>query len=111
MDCLINYRQLVKDTLNKLTQIPYAHGSIHFETIFDSESDRYLLMVLGRKNKKRIHSCIAHIDIIDGKLWIQRDGTEQGLANEFISVGIPKDHIVLGFRTPDIRKHTGLAVA
>ncbi len=90
MDSLIDYRQLVENTLNKLTEIPYAHGYIHFETIFDNESDRYLLMVLGRKNKKRIHGCIAHIDIIDGKLWIQRDGTEQGLANEFINVGIPK---------------------
>jgi hypothetical protein len=111
MGSLINYRELVKDTLNKLTQIPYAHGSLHFETIFDSESDRYLIMVVGRRNKKRIHSCIAHIDIIDGKLWIQRDGTEQGLANELINAGIPKDHIVLGFRTLTDRKHTGLAAA
>ena len=29
---------------------------------------QYLIMVLVRKNKKRIHSCLAHIDIIDGKL-------------------------------------------
>ena len=110
MDSLINYRQAVKNILNKLTQIPYAHGDVHFETIFDSESDRYLLLVLGRKNKKRVHSCLAHIDIIDDKLWIQRDGTEQGLANEFINAGIPKAHIVLGYRTSEIRKHTGLAV-
>ncbi|MBC8183815.1 XisI protein [candidate division KSB1 bacterium] len=111
MDSLINYRQLVKNALRKLTEIPYAHGEIHFETIFDSEADRYMLMVLGRRNKKRVHSCLAHIDIIDGKLWIQRDGTEHGIAKELLDAGIPKDHIVLGYRTPEIRKQTGLAVS
>ncbi len=111
MDSLTNYRQLVREALKKLTEIPYAHGDIQFETIFDSEADRYLLMVLGRRSKKRIHSCLAHIDIIDGKLWIQRDGTEQGIAKEFIDAGIPKDRIVLGYRSPEIRKQTGLAVA
>jgi hypothetical protein len=109
MDSLKNYRQLVKNILNKLTLIPYAHGDIHFETIFDSETDKYLLIALGRKNKKRIHGCIAHIDIIDGKLWIQRDGTQSGLANEFIGAGVSKDDIVLGYRTPEVRKYTGLA--
>ncbi len=111
MDSLTDYRQLVKKTLTKLTEIPYAHGDLEFETIFDPESDRYLLMVLGRKNKKRVHGCLAHIDIKDGKLWIQRDGTEEGIAQEFLNAGIPKDRIVLGYRSLELRKETGLAVA
>ncbi len=111
MDSLTNYREIVKKALIELTKIPYAHGEIQFETIFDSETDRYLLMILGTDQKKRVHGCLAHIDIIDGKLWIQRDGTAQGIANEFIDAGIPKDHIILGYRSPEIRKHTGLAVA
>lgn len=97
--------------MTEYTKIPYAHGDIQFETVFDRESDRYLLMILGRENERRVHGCIIHIDIINGKLWIQRDGTENGIANELVRSGVPKDHIVLGFRSSEIRKHSGFAAA
>lgn len=111
MDFLNNYRKTIKDVLNQLTKIPYAHGNIQFETVFDNEKDRYLLMVLGRRGLKRIHGCLVHVDIINGKLWIQHDGTEHGVAYDFIEAGISKDRIVLGYKSEEIRKHTGLAVA
>jgi XisI protein len=37
--------------------------------------------------------------------------TEDGIAEELIAAGIPKQHIVLGFHEPEIRPHTGFAVA
>jgi hypothetical protein len=58
-----------------------------------------------------VHGCLVHIDILDGKLWIQRDGTEQGIATELVAAGIPKDAIVLAFHPPEIRPHTEYAVA
>ncbi|MBC8231905.1 XisI protein [bacterium] len=111
MDTLDTYRQLIRKILTEYAQTPYAYGDIQIETVFDSESDRYLLMILGRENARRVHGCLAHIDIINGKLWIQRDGTECGMANELIDAGVPKNHIVLGFRSAEIRKHTEFAVA
>ncbi len=47
---------------------------------------------------------------INGKIWIQHDGTESGIADELEEAGIPKNKIVLGFRSPDVRKYTGYAV-
>ena len=67
MDKLNHYRQLIRDILMEYTRIPYKHGDIKFETVFDSESDRYLLIILGRQNKKYHHGCLIHIDIIDSK--------------------------------------------
>lgn len=111
MDFLTSYRQIIRETLTELTRVPYAHGDIQLETVFDRESDRYLTVILGRQNGRRVHGCLVHIDIINGKLWIQRDGTEHGIANDLIKAGVPRKHIVLGFRSPEIRKYTGLAVA
>jgi hypothetical protein len=111
MDTLETYHQLIRKILTEYAQIPYAYGDIQIETVFDSESDRYLLVILGRENARRVHGCLVHIDIINGKLWIQRDGTEHGIANELVNAGVMKDHIVLGFRSPEIRKHTEFAVA
>jgi len=111
MDTLTAYRQIIRDLLTDYAKIPYAYGDIQLEPVFDSESDRYLLVIVGRENAKRVHGCLLHIDIINGKLWIQRDGTEQGISNELVKAGIPKDHIVLAFRSAEIRKHTEFAVA
>lgn len=118
MDTLQTYRRLIQDILCAHTKISYAHGDIQFETVFDREQDRYLLMILGREKSggasssetRRVHGCLIHIDIIGGKLWIQRDGTEQGVANELVQAGVPKDQIVLGFRSAEVRQYTEFAV-
>ncbi|NEO52688.1 MAG: hypothetical protein F6K54_06110 [Okeania sp. SIO3B5] len=44
--------------------------------------------------------CVIHVEIRLGKFWIQRDGTEAGIANELIVAGVPKSDIVLGYRSP-----------
>ena len=36
---------------------------------------------------------------------------EDGVAEELVEAGIPRDHIVLAFRAPEIRKYTDYAVA
>lgn len=48
---------------------------------------------------------------MDGKVWVQRDGTEDGIANELVQAGIAKEDIVLGFHKPAVRPYTGSAVA
>ncbi len=111
MDTLERYRQLVRSTLIEHTKIPYAHGDIQIEPVFDREADRYLVVILGRENKRRVHGCLIHVDIINGKIWIQRDGTERGIGNELVEAGVPKERIVLGFRSAEMREHTEFAVA
>ncbi|MGL5064037.1 MAG: element excision factor XisI family protein [Microcoleus sp.] len=37
---------------------------------------------------------------------LARNGTEDGIIHEFVSAGISKDCIVLGFRSPEMRKYT-----
>ena len=70
-----------------------------------------LLVEAGWENGVRIHGTLIHADIVDGKLWIQHDGAEEGIAPELVMAGVPKDRIVLGFRSPEMRKLTEFAVA
>ncbi len=111
MDSIEKYRDIVEAVLKEQTKIPYAHGEISFETVFDRSNDRYLLMLVGWKADGRVHGCLVHLDIINGKVWIQRDGTEEGIAADLERAGIPKDHIVLAFRRPDVRQYTDYAAA
>jgi hypothetical protein len=111
MDSLETYREIVERVLSDYAAVPYAHGDFKTEVVFDRVRDRYLLIDIGWDGKRRVHGCIVHIDIIDGKLWIQRDGTEQGIALDLEQAGIPKEQIVLGFREPELRQYTGYALA
>lgn len=108
MDSLETDRQIIEAVLTAHTRIPYAHGDIQTEVVFDRAHDRYLLVNVGWQNNRRIHGSLVHIDVIDGKLWIQRDGTEHGVAKELVEAGVPKDRIVLAFHPADRRRHTDM---
>lgn len=108
---LDRYRQVIEAVLTEYAALPYAYAEIQAEVVFERQRDRYLWMDIGWDGDRRIHGCLVHIDIIDGKIWIQRDGTEEGIAADLERAGIPKEHIVLGFRLPKIRPYTGYAIA
>jgi XisI protein len=105
------YRSIIETIFLAYTRIPYAYGELQTEVIFDHDNDRYMLITVGWDNGMRVHICLAHIDICDGKVWIQVDNTEDGIANELVQAGIPKTQIVLGFRPPEVRKYTEYAAA
>jgi hypothetical protein len=103
-------RAIIERVLTDYAKDPYSYGQIDQQLVFDRERDHYLLLSVGWHNQ-RVHGCVIHIDIIDGKCWIQRDGTETGVASDLEAAGISKDRIVLGFKSEKIRPHTGYAVA
>ncbi len=66
-------------------------------------------MLVGWQGIRRVHGCLVHVDIIDSQLWIQRDGTEQGIARDLMEAGVPREHIVLAFRPADMRPQSAFA--
>jgi hypothetical protein len=111
MDTLDEYRQIIRKLIQKYAQYKPARGDVQIEVIFDEAQDHYELMYAGWNGIYRIHGSVLHIDIRNGKVWIQHDGTHGGIAEELVLEGIPRDRIVLAFKSPDIRPHTGFAVA
>lgn len=110
MDTIDRYRTIIENIIREHAAIPYAYGDIARQMVFDRERDHYLLLSVGWK-AGRVHGCVVHVDIIDGKFWIQRDGTEYGIACELVDAGVPKDQIVLAWKSPEARRLTGYAVA
>jgi hypothetical protein len=111
MDPASDPRELIRRCLRQFVGIRYANGDIENETVFDEEASRYLVMSHGWMGDKRVHGCLIHVEIRDDKIWIQRDGTEDGIASELVAAGIPKSRIVLGFWDPEARKLGDYAAA
>lgn len=108
---LDNYRQVVQQILTRYAQIQPAYGEIERETIFDRDCDRYQVINTGWENQRRVYGCLIHVDIKDNKIWVQYDGTEIGVANELVELGVPKENIVLAYHSPFMRQFDGFALS
>ncbi len=111
MDTVGAYRRIIQEVLRPYTQIPYAHGDIQCKPVFDTEHNSYVLLTVGWDGARRVHGCLVHIEIIDGKVWVQRDDTDNGVTYDLVEAGIPKNQIVLGFQEPMVRPYTEYAAA
>lgn len=109
MEDAATYRKLVQDLIKEYGDATPI-GNIELETIFDREQDRYQLVTVGWHNKTRYHGCVLHVDIKGDKIWIQHDGTEDGIATRLAAAGVPKDKIILAFHPPYKRPYTGFGV-
>jgi len=105
------WRDTIERILSEYAAVPYRYGDVQTEVVFDRAHDRYLIVDTGWERGTRVYGTIVHVDIRDGRVWIQYDGTERGVAVELVAAGVPRESIVLGFRDPALRKHTGFAAA
>ena len=113
MDRLELYRISIKAFLRQYADATAQHPDpdVEVELVFDTENDRYLLLDVGWDGKKRIHHCIFHFDIKDGKIWLQENNTDCEVDKDLEEMGISKQEIVVGFHHPSVREYSDFAVA
>ena len=115
MDKVAEYSRYVQEVLAEFAR-PRRLGeenSDEFETqlVFDTERNHYQVLFVGWDKLKRTFGCPIHIDIKNGKIWIQQNTTDYDFIEDLIEKGVPKDDIVLAFHPPYKRPYTGFAVA
>lgn len=104
------YRKIIEKLLLEYEEFLGNDDISRIELVFDRSRDRYLLTETGWQNDYRVYGTLLHLDIIDDKIWIQHDGTEDGIADELVSAGIPKDKIVLAYYPIEHRKIMDFAI-
>lgn len=112
MDNTLKYQSIIIDLLNEYADFWKSTRGIQHQVIADKEQRHYQLVMLGWQDGKRyVHTLAFHIDIINGKVWIQQNNTEALIADELVAAGVQKNDIILGFIAPEARQYTGFAVA
>lgn len=111
MDKLAQYRTIIKTILEEQAQYKPAHGEIEPMVVFDEMHGHYQLIFLGWDYPRRVHAAIIHIRLYNGKIWLEYDGTDAHISRLLVDAGVPKEDIVLAFHPPDVRPHTGYAIA
>ncbi|MDM8516508.1 XisI protein [Desulfobacterales bacterium HSG16] len=103
------YRKNIQKIIKRYAKERPLPKNIEGQTIFDTERDHYQLLNVGWDNDTWIYGCVLHIDLKNGKVWIQHNGTEVEIADELVKLGIPEQDIVIGFHSPYKRKFTKFA--
>ncbi len=111
MDKIEQYRDYVQQFLCYYRSLRKDDPDVESQIINDKENDRYLIVNVGWRNKRRIYGCVMHLDLRDGKIWIQYNGTEIDVAERFVALGVPRQDIVIGFLPPRMRRLSDYAIA
>src|ERR1051326_3043210 len=105
MDRLTHYRALIEQILQRHADLMNSQPvpGEEVDCVFDERRDHYLVLKYGCGGGKHAHYTKLHARIYDGKIWIEEDMTEDGLASELVEAGVPKEDIVLAFNPPELR--------
>lgn len=111
MECLNDYRNIIKTFLEE--SIVASSDDSNFETqlICDRERDHYQLVSLGWQGHRQFYSVLIHLDIKDGKVWIQKNETDRLIGQELVGLGVRREDIVLGLQPVYARADTEYSVA
>ncbi len=111
MDKVAEYRKAIQRLLSRYAQPETSDDEVEVQLIFDDERDHYQWMDVGWKGATRVYSCIVHLDIRDGKVWLQQNLTDQDPAEDLMEMGVAREDIVLGLQPPYKRPYTEYGVA
>lgn len=105
MDRTSKYRSIILSAITGSNYYRYPSPNPNVETLFykDEQQDRYLLYATGWNDQKAISNVILAVRIKDGKIWIDEDATEEGIATSLLEAGVSPEDIVLAFQHPSLR--------
>jgi hypothetical protein len=106
MDKVKKYQQIISSFLTdyiKDAKLSTAND-VEPRLLIDTINDSFQLLYIGWQGTKFIFSPIFHFDIINGKVWVQRNNTELPIDEILHSKGIDNQDIILGFQPEFVRK-------
>ncbi len=104
------YRHLICQLLLQSAHAP-ANGAVQTVPILDTERDRYQLLDIGWDEAgQRVFQPMIHVDILNGKVWIQENATDLDIAKQLVAAGVPPADIVLGLHSPTVRRFSDYAL-
>ena len=116
MDKIKKYEKAILSILSDYVKLRYSNVDGENNLIVDKQNHRYLVMTIGRYKDgpdkgQLIHDSPMHFDIIDDKIWVQRNMTEWNVGEMLEKQGVPAADIVIGFLPDYMREYSESATA
>ena len=115
MDKILKYQKILRHVLNAYAADnipkPQKPDDMQIRLLFDDENKHYQVLYTGWRKGEQTFSVLFHFDIIDGKIWVQRNISDYDIIEDIEIAGVPKSDIVLAFHAPELRPFTEYAAA
>lgn len=115
MENLTRYQQIAEEVVAHFYKLSQSakDAEIEDQLVIDHLHGHYFILHVGWQGLKHIYGSPLHLDVKDGKIWIQQDliDVPGGIATHLTQRGVPQTDIVLAFHAPYKRPYTGFAVA
>jgi hypothetical protein len=111
MDKVEKYRESVQELITRYASEDSSSQDVAVELVVDIQHDHYQWLNVGWEGLNRVYRCIVHLDIKDGKVWLQQNLTDRNPAEELVEMGVAREDIVLGLHPPYKRPYTDYGVA
>lgn len=111
MDKIAKYRKILTKHLESVTQDWSKNPSEEVKSVIDQNGYHFLVVYYGWAEQGHIHTVPIHLEIREGKVWIQENLTEIEIDDDLVQRGIPKSDIVLGMLPPEYRVYSEYAAA
>ncbi len=106
MDRRDHYRELIIKAVTESRHYRFPPTEEQIETLFlrDETQDQYMLYQMGWIGSKPLSNVVILARIKDGKIWIDEDWTEDGIATDLLRYGVPPSDIVQAWVHPNLRE-------
>ena len=112
MDNTSKYSAIVQNVLeNFVATRSSSRNEIQTLMLCDTVRHHHQIVRMGWRNDQQVFNVIFHIDVIEEKIWVQRNMSDYDIVGDIEAQGVPKKDIVLAFHIPAMRVHTEYAVA
>ena len=107
------YRDVVEKLLQEFHDYSASgrRDNVESELILDRKRDHYLWLEVGWHENQYVYAPFIHIDIKEGKIWLQRNFTDIDLGEKLMAMGVKKEDIILGLHSPFMRKFSDYGIA
>lgn len=111
MDKVVKYKNIINTYLHSIARDWTSNPNEEVQVVCDDEGRHFLVIYYGWTERGHLHSVPIHLELRNGKVWIQENLTEVAIDDDLVAQGIPKSDIVLGVLPPEYRPYSGFAVA
>lgn len=111
MDRVKQHRRIIKKIILEFTETFDESDEVENVILFDENHDSYMMQRVGWNGFSRIDRRYIFVRLRNGKIYVDDDWTQDGIAPVLVKAGVSPSEIVLAFNPPDVRELTGFAVA
>jgi hypothetical protein len=105
------YRNVILEVLRGIVSRSQVMGSVRTVPVFDEVHNQYQILDIGwDESGNRVFQPIIHLELLDGKIWIQENVTDIDLAKALLEWGVPASDIVLGMHSVSLRRFSEYAI-